>query len=324
MTARWSVAALLLALTSVALPGVAAADTSVAETTFKKGRELLKQGKYEEACAAFAQSQALDPQFGTLYNLASCDEQIGKLATAWTAFRELAQGDTNAERRARSAAEAKQLEARVPHVIVKVPPDLAGVTVTLDGQDITNLVGIAAPIDLGSHVVAVTANDGYAKKRKFVAREEAETTAVDMATDAPVEQPDHADTHPAPRAQVHAQPGPEGDDRGGPATTLSTTSSSRRGTGKVLTFGGGAVFVGGLVVGALAVSAYHDAQSASDANAMRTQSQSAVTLGDVSTAAVVVGAVATAVGIYLWRTAPAPFVAPRGDGGATVGIAGHF
>ena len=64
--------------------------TTAAEETFNKGRELLKQGKYAAACTEFEQSQKLDPQFGTQYNLAGCYDQIGKLATAWNLYRELA------------------------------------------------------------------------------------------------------------------------------------------------------------------------------------------------------------------------------------------
>ena len=61
-------------------------DIATATALFDRGRELLKQHSYQEACAAFENSQQLDPQFGTLYNLAECSTQLGKLATAWLAY----------------------------------------------------------------------------------------------------------------------------------------------------------------------------------------------------------------------------------------------
>ncbi|HEX2686885.1 MAG TPA: choice-of-anchor D domain-containing protein, partial [Kofleriaceae bacterium] len=93
---------------------VAAASTKAAEETFTQGRELLKQGKYAEACTAFEQSQRLDPQFGTQYNIAGCYEKTGKLATAWNLYRALARSDTNPTRRSKSAALAASLGRRVP------------------------------------------------------------------------------------------------------------------------------------------------------------------------------------------------------------------
>jgi hypothetical protein len=47
-------------------------EAAAAEEAFDKGREQMKAGLYEEACASFDQSERLDPQIGTLYNLASC------------------------------------------------------------------------------------------------------------------------------------------------------------------------------------------------------------------------------------------------------------
>ena len=61
---------------------VSATDKSAAQTLFDEGRRLMDQEKYAEACARFADSQRLDPGGGTLLNLASCHEKLGKTATA--------------------------------------------------------------------------------------------------------------------------------------------------------------------------------------------------------------------------------------------------
>src|SRR5215470_18019771 len=97
------------ALLLVAVAGIAAGDPhDVAEQQFVRGRALMKQHKYAEACAAFEQSQRLDPQLGTLFNLADCEVEIGKVASAWKIYRELEKSDPNPDRRALSAELAKK------------------------------------------------------------------------------------------------------------------------------------------------------------------------------------------------------------------------
>ncbi|HEY1549617.1 MAG TPA: tetratricopeptide repeat protein, partial [Kofleriaceae bacterium] len=109
MRAATDVARALLVV--IGLARVAFADPGhVADETFERGRALMAKKQYAEACAAFEQSQRLDPQFGTLFNLADCEVQLGKLATAWGRYRELERTDSNQERRALSAQLATQLE----------------------------------------------------------------------------------------------------------------------------------------------------------------------------------------------------------------------
>src|SRR5688500_16529073 len=87
----------------------------------------MKAGKVAEACAAFEQSQKLEPAITTLLNLAGCREKLGQLATAWGLF-------LDAERQTRSASDkateqlhkvagdrAAKLEPRVPKLTIGVP-----------------------------------------------------------------------------------------------------------------------------------------------------------------------------------------------------------
>jgi len=96
----------------LAIGSPARAQPSVASATaqFDRGRVLMKEKKYGEACAAFELSHKLDPQSGTLYNLADCYTHTGKLASAWAAYRDLAQRDANLPRRKQSAKLAAALE----------------------------------------------------------------------------------------------------------------------------------------------------------------------------------------------------------------------
>ena len=138
-----------------------------AEVTFQKGRDLLARGQYREACDAFEQSQRLDPQSGTQYNIAGCFEKLGKVASAWSLYSQLARSDANLPRRARSARLAEALAARVPKlklVLTGAPP---GLQVTMNGASANTLIGIETPVDLGNYTVLVTAT-GYRAWRKTV------------------------------------------------------------------------------------------------------------------------------------------------------------
>jgi tetratricopeptide (TPR) repeat protein len=117
----------------------------------------MAQNQHAAACAAFEQSQRLDPQYGTQYNLAICYDKLGKLATAWNLYRELARSDSNAARRARAGQSAAALASRVPKLRLVLPNHPDGVQVLLNGVDASALLGIEAPVDAGRYTVAATA-----------------------------------------------------------------------------------------------------------------------------------------------------------------------
>ena len=131
-----------------------------AETAFAQGRDLMRRGNYIAACAAFEQSQRIDPARGTQYNLAGCYAQVGKLATAWSLFRDLERSDSNEVRRTRSAEEAAALAPRVPRLKLVLKPKVSGVQVHMNGQDVDARIGVEAPVDLGSYALVADA-PGY-------------------------------------------------------------------------------------------------------------------------------------------------------------------
>ena len=59
-------------------PPSRARDPIAAEALFERGKQLVEQGHTAEACAAFAESQRLDPAGGTLLRLALCHEASGQ------------------------------------------------------------------------------------------------------------------------------------------------------------------------------------------------------------------------------------------------------
>src|SRR2546430_16366957 len=67
-----------------------AGDPAAAQALFTEAKQLMAQGKYAEACPKFDESQRLDPGMGTLFHVGDCDEHLGKTASAWAAFLEVA------------------------------------------------------------------------------------------------------------------------------------------------------------------------------------------------------------------------------------------
>lgn len=291
------------ALVLVALAGAARADTP-ADEAFNRGRALMKDKRYAEACAAFEQSYQLDPQSGTLFNLADCDASLGKLASAWKHYRELARTDTNAERRAMSERLANQLEPRVPKLVVTVKPRGPGALLLIDGHEPTVSIGTGWPIDLGQHDVQVWTDGHVASKQTVVVDREGVIKNVDV-------------TLPPPAEQIGDNQRPLVDMPPDHAT------STRRMWGEIATISGGGLVVGGLVAGGLAYSQWQHAQTCTSC-VRSSEAHSAEVRGDISTVLVAIGLADAGVGFYLWKTAPSTatvtaVASPRGAGMAIVG-----
>nr|HEX4312979.1 hypothetical protein [Kofleriaceae bacterium] len=285
-----------MAAVVVAVAAPAIADNKPADESFARGRALMKDKKFAPACAAFEDSYRLDPAQGTLFNLADCETQLGKLASAWNHYRELAKTDTNAERRAMSSKLATDLAPRVPKLVVAVD-NAPHAHLAIDGHDSSDLVGVDVPIDLGPHTVAVTA-DGFADWQQAVTIDR-EGTITKLAVHLTPPGAPATAAQPVATAAAHDAPPP---------------SSSRHTLGVTLTIAGGAALATGVVFGGLAYSEFQDAKTAADRAG---KSDSAGRLGDLSTGLVIAGAVVAATGVYLWRsshaaTATTAFIAPTG------------
>lgn len=143
---------LLLAL---AQPTYAQKPEAVA--AFQRGKELEKQGKVAEACAEFEVSMRLDPQSGTLYNLALCHEQLGKVASAWSEFKELAETDKNPARAKDSAKRAAALDKKLTRMRIVVATPIDGLVIKRDGVDVTVMVGKDTPVDPATYTFVASA-----------------------------------------------------------------------------------------------------------------------------------------------------------------------
>jgi hypothetical protein len=135
-------------------------DPAAAEALFREGRERAEAGDWAKACPLFVESNRLDFALGTSMNLAACEEQLGKVASAWERYRELLEAlPPNDDRRPFVADSVARLERIVPRLTVILPhPSVDGTTVTRDGVDLGSAsVGTDIPVDPGVHSIVVAA-----------------------------------------------------------------------------------------------------------------------------------------------------------------------
>lgn len=141
------------------------AQSPAAESLFRDGRTLLAQGKLQEACDKFAASETIEPSVGTLLNLGDCRERLGRLATAWAAFRKaeaLARASGKDDRReAEARRRAGLLEPRLPTLTIQSAHQPAPIVIERNGEKIEpGVLGTAVPVDPGSYRITAEA-PGY-------------------------------------------------------------------------------------------------------------------------------------------------------------------
>jgi hypothetical protein len=254
----------------------------------------MQAGNTAEACVAFEESARLDRQMGTVYNLAGCDAALGKIASAWAAYREVAQRDTNAARRKSAGDLAAKLEPRVAKFVFTAAERPDGFVVTMNGQDITSLIAVQTPIDLGVYEIIERA-PGF-QPRSVPLSVTTEGTVVTAALPAL----ERATT------PTNAQPLPP------PVETVRTPAEPSRGsnrTGIVTAAASGGVLAGGLVLGLLARDKWREAQATCGGDArcgddMKTAQANellgqARTRGWWSTGLVAIGAAGVGAGIWM-------------------------
>ena len=132
-----------------------------AETLFRDGKQLMKDGKLAEACAAFEASEKAEANFATVLSLSDCREKNHQYASAWAGFLQAYSMTRNDPSKASFASTAKQhaaaLEPRLSYLTIVVPDDsrIDGLEITRDGFPIdSGGWNTAIPVDGGEHVIA--------------------------------------------------------------------------------------------------------------------------------------------------------------------------
>jgi hypothetical protein len=176
----------------------AAADNSdPAEVSFDRGVEHMEGGRFEQACPLIEESYRLDPRPGTLFTLAECEAQRGRIATAVARYgeylrmydalppeRRAAQGTREREAITKKSA----LEPHVPKLLLVLPEGApAGTIVKRDGAVVeASSLGVALAIDPGEYVVTTQAPGGpVTENRVMVARGERKEARLKVVTKEP-------------------------------------------------------------------------------------------------------------------------------------------
>jgi len=157
--AGWAVSIAAISLLAVA-PGLARAQSAEADQRFKEAEALLEAGKVAEACAAFEESNRLEPSAGTLINLGLCREKLGKLASALAAYRGALERVKDPNKKAVAAEREAALAPRVSRLTISVASEarVEGLAVSLDGRRIDEAeYGQAIPLDGGSYEIEAKA-----------------------------------------------------------------------------------------------------------------------------------------------------------------------
>lgn len=138
-----------------------AAEAATARTLFDGARKLMKQGKYAEACPKLEEGARLNPGIGMRFNLADCWEHLGRSASAWSLYLDVAAAAKLAkqpEREKEARKAASRLEAKLARLTLEAPERVAGLEVKRDGTIVGEAgFGVAAPLDPGTHNIEVTA-----------------------------------------------------------------------------------------------------------------------------------------------------------------------
>jgi hypothetical protein len=272
---------------------VAFAQTSPsAETLFQEARVLVENGDYAEACPKLEESQRLDPAVGTQFNLADCYEHVGRTATAYALFKEVAAIARSAgkfEREKNAKERAVALEPKLARVRLVVVANAPGLEVKIDDAPIERArFSEAFPIDPGPHRLVAAAPGHQTFETRFDAKD---------AASADVQVPELVDLEPKTT----------------PVVVLGEPTRKP----SVLTYVAGGIGVAalatGTIAGIIAVSKHSDAESAcpKDVYAFHCPTQAgtdawngATTAGTVSTIAFIVAGVALAGAAVFYFTTP--------------------
>lgn len=319
----------------------ARAQKADADAEFKRGKALMAQQKYAEACAAFDKSQELDPKVSVVMNQANCREKNGQLATARKLF-EAAAAQTD---RASDAAgvqlhgvaldRAAKLGDRVSTLTLDVPAAsrVAGLVIKR-GTDVVDPVswGSAVMVDGGTYTIDVSAPDHVAWSTTVTVAGEKDHKTVSVPALQAVAKP--AETKPVEPLEKPTDTNVDTPIATPPTAvkatetgvTVTTPAPRRSRLPAYLVGGAGVALIGvGAIVMVSAKSTYDDAVVEGDDGRQYQLWQSANHKLYVGEALAGAGLAAAAVGVWLYirggeRESPraALHVQPRADGGAVV------
>jgi serine/threonine-protein kinase len=281
-------------------------------------------GKPEQACPKLEESQRLDPATGTLMALALCQEQQGKLASAWAAFadvegRSRLDGRADRERTAREhgAALRPRLSTLTLQIAAEASGAATGLAISIDGVAIgRGAWSSAIPVDGGQHVVEAAAPGKKSWRATVTVEREGDHVRVDVPALPPMRDatatPTVTPAAPAAPPVDDATPTPTltatGDLGAGARDEAPAAGSGWRTAGFSLMGVGALALAAGVYLGLDAKRSYDAARADCNGDGCvrgpYARAQDARTEGNWATLVSVAGGVAAAAGAALWLWAP--------------------
>lgn len=274
------------------------------EALYRQALREKDAGNLKSACAKLEEVVRIRTEagvkplkgLGAQFELASCYEAQGKLASAqaqYSRVRELAKREGQQERAKKAGARADALAPRLAYLVLKTPPGVAaipGLAVRLDGAVLTTL-DAPVPCDTGAHVLSVSAPDGQPRETQVLVKVDGDRVEVELK--------DPRDGHPGTPSTV-ARDGPSAPGVNPPFATWHST------TGYIAIAAGSAALVAGAVLGIAAIQKNDDSNRGGhcdgdhhcDATGTAVRME-ALTLANASTGTIIGGATAVAGGLFL-------------------------
>lgn len=158
-------------------------EKSTADALFRDGKALMEKKQFDAGCPKLAESHRLQPGGGVALALAICHEGQGKLASAWSDYREalaLAIRDKRKDREDAARTKIAELEPRISRLTVRAT-SREGLSVTLDGVALSAAsFGTAIPIDGGAHVIEASAPGRVSRKTELTIAAEKDRKEVEI------------------------------------------------------------------------------------------------------------------------------------------------
>jgi len=298
-------------LVSLAILGVhparaqQASERTTARALFDEGMRLYKEKNYQDACPKFEESLKLVDGLGTRGKLAECYEKVGRIASAWSMYREVAElAHKSGERRREKVASerAQRLEKDLSYLTINVSQgEHAATSLVRNGVEVgAAAFGTAVAVDPGSHEITATA-DGHESYTTTVEVPLKERVSLDIPALEPLPEPE-------PEPAMAATTGATASVATAAAAPTESGSSWRTPTGISLVAGGGVALATGLFFGVLAKSkwdqAFDDGHCDRDTNACTVRgvelTDSAKSRATLSTILVSSGLVLAGAGAAIW------------------------
>ncbi len=273
------------------------ADLERAKKLFFEGVDLEQEGNWSEALERFEAVAQVRMTPSVRFHIALCKEHMGKLVEALREF-ELAEADAKAEKVDAVLKEAPEhiaaIKPRIPKISVRVPDDVEGLSVTLDGEPIDPKGSDEILVNPGSHQIEATAE----KRQAFT---KVVTVAEGESKSVLVEVPLIGEDAPSPKKDESTP------------TPVTPPSSSGPPTLALVAGGVGVLSLlaaGGFSIARSSVKSDLDDACGEGGKSCPPDREGAISSGRTYTTLtnvfLVLGAVGVGAGVVLWVTAPKP------------------